>query len=425
MMDYKEMTEIVTREVEARLQKKRERARIIKRASYTVSTICAALIVCLGVLHYDEIKSALHRDDLIQPTDSSSYETDSTHSDVTSALLDPNIVTSPSVSSQTAAISTDTQPVITNTETGTISGTSPSETAATSGSVFTETAEATSVPVHSSIVSATAKPPNDRTTATTADQGSSTTTTIDQNHYRISISFLDDTSFDKIGNVNAKLIQQRIEWTDAEHSIDIGERKEVARWNSSESNPFIANFSKDISIEYRYIVMVDVLPDGYSYYGKNNVEYNISGYFDGTKDVEILLSTEEATQNDIPLSGTYSLKLSVMDFVRNEKVAGLDCELFNLQSGEAVAAWNTSETDEIYVENLRYFFDKPDSYNGNITYAIRITNLPENYRFYYGKSREFYGISGFSLEEFANGTELRCIAYLEDTSIDAPKYHYG
>lgn len=126
----------------------------------------------------------------------------------------------------------------------------------------------------------------------------------------------------------------------------------------------------------------------------------------------------------IPLEGTYSLKLNVMDIVRNEKIAGLDCELFNLQTKEVIATWNTSGTEEMYIENLKYSFDKADSYNGNITYAIRITNLPENYRFFYGKTRDQYGVSGFGLEEFANGTDLSCTVYLEDTSDDAPKYTY-
>ena len=124
---------------------------------------------------------------------------------------------------------------------------------------------------------------------------------------------------------------------------------------------------------------------------------------------------EKLSETKPALSGTYSLKLRVLDFATDLTVSDLECELFCLQTNEVVAKWNTRDTEEIYVENLRYSFDKPDSYNGNITYAIRITNLPENYRFYYGKSREMYGICGFSPEEFENGTELDCIAYLENT----------
>jgi hypothetical protein len=35
-----------------------------------------------------------------------------------------------------------------------------------------------------------------------------------------------------------------------------------------------------------------------------------------------------------------------------------------------------------------------------------------------------YGICGFGLEEFENGTELDCIAYLEDVNKSSPKYSY-
>ena len=77
----------------------------------------------------------------------------------------------------------------------------------------------------------------------------------------------------------------------------------------------------------------------------------------------------------ISTSGHKLLPGKGMDIVRNEKIAGLDCELFNIQTGDVVAAWNTSETEEMYIENLQYSFDRPDSYNGNITYAIRITDF--------------------------------------------------
>ena len=126
----------------------------------------------------------------------------------------------------------------------------------------------------------------------------------------------------------------------------------------------------------------------------------------------------------IPLSGTYKVKIEVRDIINSELVPNLECELFCLQTDEVVAKWNTGDDDVIIVENLKYSFDSVHSYNGNITYAIRITNLPEKYVFFYGKSRDYYGVSGFGLEEFAKGTNLTCIVYLEDTSDDAPDYPY-
>ena len=247
----------------------------------------------------------------------------------------------------------------------------------------------------------------------------SITASAEDSSYSFNISFIDEESEEYVGDVNAKLIQQAIEWTDEENYSCVGDGNIVCEWNSSDENSFITPTFTDNWQDYVYAVVVDELPEGYLYNSGKSVDYGISGYLDGEVKVAIKLNEGAVQENTTPLEGTYSLKLNVMDIVRNEKVNGLDCELFNLQTGEVVAAWNTSETEEMYVENLQYSFDKPDSYNGNITYAIRITNLPENYRFYYGKSREMYGICGFGLEEFANGTDLSCIAYLENTSANA------
>ena len=246
----------------------------------------------------------------------------------------------------------------------------------------------------------------------------------EESSYSFNICFIAEESEEYVENVNAKLIQQAIEWTDDEHFVYVGDEVIVSEWNTNNANPFITESFTDNWHDYAYRVVVDELPDGYIFNSSKRVESGISGYLDGEVKVSIKLAEGEITENTTPLEGTYSLNLNVMDIVRNEKIAGLDCELFNIQTGDVVAAWNTSETEEMYIENLQYSFDRADSYNGNITYAIRITNLPENYRFFYGKTRDQYGVSGFSLEEFVNGTNLSCTIYLEDTSDDAPKYTY-
>ena len=128
--------------------------------------------------------------------------------------------------------------------------------------------------------------------------------------------------------------------------------------------------------------------------------------------------------SQIPLSGTYTVRIRIRDIVRQTPVLGLNCEVFCLQTGDVVAKWNTSDVDEIYIENLKYEFNSYNSYTGNIRYAIRITNMPENYVFFYGKDKEVYGLTGFGLEEFEYGTDLDCTVKLEDTSDDAPKYTY-
>ncbi len=438
MMDYKQMTEIVKKEVEARREKKRRQMVIIRRVSFTVSSLCAAIIICFGAWNNEHIRKALRKDLITQPSEITDTESNTKTSDIQATTPHDSVATTTcvddkynNVSEQATAITTapvQTDVVSTNTRSVTTNKNHDAQTTQVTSPVVTTAATATNPPVSVTtvseytppiIVTETVKPPPDRTTATTSENETTTTTTVDQNSYAFRISFVDDVNLTKIDNVNAKLVRQRIEWIDSEHSRDVGDSLVVAEWNSSDSNPYTASFSKEYDIEYRYIVIVDDLPDGYSFYGKNSVELNIAGLLEEVKNIEILLTKEGTATTTTPLNGTYSLKLRVADIATNKNIANLDCELYCIQTKEVVAAWNTRDTEEIYIENLQYSFNKPDSYNGNITYAIRITNLPENYRFYYGKSREMYGICGFGLEEFANGTDLSCIAYLENTSADA------
>lgn len=251
----------------------------------------------------------------------------------------------------------------------------------------------------------------------------SITASAEDSSYSFNISFVSEDTGEYVADVNAKLLQRAIEWQDDEHYTFVGDPRVISEWNTSNSNPYITQNITDDWHDYIYSVVADELPADYSFNGSNNVENGISGCLDGEVKVTIKLKEGELEENITPLNGTYSLRLSIMDIVRNEKVAGLDCELFNLQTGDVVASWNTSETEELFVENLAYSFDSPDSY-GNTTYAIRIKNLPENYRFFYGKNRDKYGVCGFGIEEFANGNELSNVVYLEDTSEDAPKYEY-
>jgi len=432
MMDYKKMAEIVAREVEIKEQRKMKRIATIKRVSLTVSGLCAAIIVCLGVWNNDKLKNVLNSDLLVQPPDNviidSTAVPDADVNDtssvpkVTATDADTNniITVTTEATNQSATNNPVTQPVTTgeNNVPTESPETLPSvtETVVTPVSPVTTTAPKQTTPPK---ISSTVDPPPDRPPTTTTVTGNT-----DPNFYGFYISFLDDNSFEAVNSINARLIQQKIEWIDDVTYADVGDGIVVAEWNSSDFTSYYANFIKE-ETEYRYIVVVDTLPSEYSFSGQNFIEYNISGYFEGDRNIDILLSKEQEPVNSIPLEGTYSLRLKVLDIISNVSIQNLECELYCIQTKEVVASWNTSTTEELYIENLRYSFDSPDSYNGNITYAIRITNLPENYRFFYGKSREFYGISGFGLEEFSNGTDLICVAYLEDTSEEAPKYNYN
>ena len=64
----------------------------------------------------------------------------------------------------------------------------------------------------------------------------------------------------------------------------------------------------------------------------------------------------------IPLSGTYTVRIRIRDIVRQTPVLGLNCEVFCLQTGNVVAKWNTSDADKIYIENLKDEFNSYEIY---------------------------------------------------------------
>lgn len=64
----------------------------------------------------------------------------------------------------------------------------------------------------------------------------------------------------------------------------------------------------------------------------------------------------------VPLSGTYTVRLRIRDIVRQAPVLGLNCEVFCLQTGDVVAKWNTSDADKIYIENLKDEFNSYEIY---------------------------------------------------------------
>ena len=108
MMDYKEMAEIVTREVDAILERKKIRAMRIKKVSLAVSGLCAAVIVCVGAWHFSSSmkmpKDTFNNSDLI-------YETDTTINSVTTtnnsfATVSSATTENASSSGTTAAYST-------------------------------------------------------------------------------------------------------------------------------------------------------------------------------------------------------------------------------------------------------------------------------------------------------------------------------
>jgi len=101
MMDYKQMAEIVTKEVDAILERKKRRAILIKRISITASGLCAAAIVGIGVWHSREIKPSLEHSDIpvISETSETTQQSSEYSETATSSIITADATTETAVTS--------------------------------------------------------------------------------------------------------------------------------------------------------------------------------------------------------------------------------------------------------------------------------------------------------------------------------------
>lgn len=120
MMDYKRMAEIVSKEVDLKLEKKRKRTILVKRISFSVSGICAAIVVCAGIWHNDAVKNAFRNknpDTIISETDTTTSPSYTTKIPITTAAFNEtavNSVTTNTESQISSPIVTDTQITVTD-----------------------------------------------------------------------------------------------------------------------------------------------------------------------------------------------------------------------------------------------------------------------------------------------------------------------
>ena len=255
-------------------------------------------------------------------------------------------------------------------------------------------------------------------------------------NYTVSFRFVDEETGENIENIHAKLYRynNKLEPNEDEPgSYFITRDRDVepvliAEWNSTETPVFTSETITSYLAQYGYLVITDKLPEGYNFYGKDHAESGCSGAIgNGDHSMDIRISKGEPTPEtvDIPLKGTFSLDVRVLEQNRNIPVEGMECEVYEKNSGEVVAEWNTSDTEIMHIEDLKYEFTgnnlKRDT--GKYQYHFRVTNLPENY-VYSGHRTDYDYLCGYLLTEFTEGTELSATAYLIDQSPDAPEIKY-
>lgn len=235
------------------------------------------------------------------------------------------------------------------------------------------------------------------------------------NEHRYLISFVDDTTGKYVDNVQARLYKKSRSNTSAEHIV-------VAEWNSSDESVFVTEKFNDLD-EYRYLVAVDKLPDGYIYLQDSSVDQSLpQGALGEEMEFQIRLERgEPLIPDDFPKTGEYSLNLRLLDKATGAPVKNVQCELFEIKTGEVITSWNTTENEVMHIEGLKYEFSTT-RYNelGKIYYGIRIVSFPENYELppIYPENKTERGLCGYYLLEFQDGYELDREVYLINTSED-------
>ena len=198
-----------------------------------------------------------------------------------------------------------------------------------------------------------------------------------------SISFIDEVTNKRVENVQAKLCKIETKYLSGQITPS-GELSVIDEWNSSDESTYTTEWypAED---DYAYIVIVDELPDGYTYAQESGLLTRLdSSYQTGKVDFDIWLKRGEPDiPRDYPLNGTFSLDIAIKDMYSGNIVKGVECELINEQTGDVISAWNTSEQEKMHFETLEYKFNtRITQETGSETYAVRIKNMPEGYKVY-------------------------------------------
>ncbi|OPZ20193.1 MAG: hypothetical protein BWZ04_01993 [Firmicutes bacterium ADurb.BinA205] len=480
MMDYKQMAEIVTKEVDAILERKKRRAILIKRISITASGLCAAAIVGIGVLHSREIKPSLEHSDIpvisetSETTQQSSEYSETAATSITTADATTETAVTSSEYDNTSASETSLSSTVTvNTD---VSSESTSESATTKNNSTTQTTSAstekavtstsyvttrtsttraitTTMPVSTTTrtttkvtvttapystrqtTSSTARPivttpfvpPQPRTTVSTTGGTTGTTVYIPPTTYTrpttttsvgtgivfsydITCRVVEEYTYQNVPGINMRLYEVKQKKAYDGHPIIDGEPVLLAEWNTSSTPEFTYSYLTGTINEYAYYVASDKLPYGYNFYQGDKIRIGLgnSFYNDIVRDIILWNGEPRKKSTDIPLKGTYSLDISIKDYNNRMPLKDLDCEVYDADSGNVIARWNTSDTEIMHLEGLSYEYENDDllTDTGKKVYKIRIKNLPENLHISNGNDRNETIISCESITDFENGTEL-------------------
>lgn len=195
---------------------------------------------------------------------------------------------------------------------------------------------------------------------------------------------------------------------------------EVARWNPAEENPY--RISHELLTEDAvYSVVIDELPEGYSYTykNKNSVKdegYKLSDLESGDEDIYLFIRHEPAReQMQFPVAGTVSVNFYIEEKYVWEDIPDVDATIAMLNEDgtvkEVIGTWNTAETP-VFSFELTYSFEDEQS---RIPFGIYIENLPEEYINPYSDEYilQYFGASELELMQIYGEDEFSAAVYFE------------
>ena len=462
MREYDETTLKVAERVLKRsneiVEKRKKRSAMIKKISFSVSGMCAAVIIGIGVWHNNNIKNAIHHDDPSVITEISQTTTTENPSStaVNTTKVEDITETTISVTTQTETITntTYTKKTDKSTSASTISTISDSNSSSNNsimpGTTYTSESQTTlssdTDTITTTYMSNTVSTQNSSTITTNTTQftrpisintnapeattsimlNSATTTTtsivndINKEYtYRLFFSLADETGMViRDRDIDAKVLQQKRKKISDDKYEDDGEPVVIGTWNTLKSFGYSSQPITAAPFEYKYIIVVDKLPPGLLFYGKNSVWMEFTSFFNAYNSCKVNLQRAYIAGTPDEVQGTFSLDVNILDYSSKESIGNLECELYEKNTNKRITIWNTSFNPVYSINGLVYEFERNNKSEGSgkRVYCIRINNLPENLKIYNGEAREECILCGMNPDEFEGDSEIVKNIYIVEST---------
>lgn len=199
------------------------------------------------------------------------------------------------------------------------------------------------------------------TTTTTCDYVQTDPTEVTSNMLHFCVEVVHEESGEQFEDVNVRL-EKRYYYLDEGHYVYTGEIEFMESWNTSDENPHVSAYYpySDATKPSSVFAVIDEIPDGYSWDGQEVCQFRPTGTREDHEKHTTQLKLRKEKYYDyenFPITGTYTKIFSVIDVDTREPILNLECAVVNVETGEEVYCWNTSEEPSAVVSGLEYRFE--------------------------------------------------------------------